>query len=161
MSYNINIQGTQISLPSSSESPNWSSGIIQAFQAIANALSFAVGPYDISPQVYDISAFNSVSNQSVTGLTFSNASVRGAIIRYSVFRTSTATTVAETGMIDIVYDPGNTTGHKWEISREYTGNASITFSISDTGQIQFSTTSIGGTSHQGKISFAAQALTQS
>ena len=160
MSFNVTIQGTTIPVASSGESPNWASGIVSVIQAIANALSSVIGPYDISTQSFDISSYNSVSNQNITGLVFSTAVVRSALIRYTVYRNTNSTTVAETGLMEVVYNPGNSSGHKWELMREYTGNASITFNITDTGQVQFTTTSISGTGHSGKISFSAQAIAQ-
>lgn len=61
----------------------------------------------------------------------------------------------------VVYNPNNPVNNKWEIIREYAGDGKITFSITDVGQVQFSTTTLAGTGHVGKIGFAAQTLNQS
>jgi hypothetical protein len=156
----IVVQNQIIQFPDSATSPNWAPPVIQFAQAVANALSLLVGSADVFPQNFTIDAFNGVTNQAIPNLLFSTAAVRGAIIRYTVFRSTSTTTVAEAGQILIVYNPANPTNNKWEIQREYTGNANTTFSITDTGQVQFSNTALGGISHTGKIAFAAQALLQ-
>lgn len=60
----------------------------------------------------------------------------------------------------VVYNPNGTIGNLWELIRNYEGNGQITFSINDSGQVQYSTVALSGSNHQGIISFSAQALTQ-
>lgn len=160
MSLPITIQGTPIPFPSSADSPNWAPALIQFAQAVAAALNASLGPYDIAPQSYDITAFNGVTNQSISGLAFSTSAVRGAVITYAIYRNTNTTTVTETGLLEITYNPSNAGGKKWEIIREYVGDGKTTFSITDLGQVQFSNTAIGGTVHIGKISVSAKAIQQ-
>lgn len=61
----------------------------------------------------------------------------------------------------IVYNPAGPTGFKWQMDRKYLGDAAIDFIVTDTGQIQFTTSPLSGTSHTGIITFSAQALLQS
>lgn len=61
----------------------------------------------------------------------------------------------------VVYNPNGTPGSLWEMINAHEGNGSIVFNILDTGQIQYTTTSLAGTSHAGIISFSAQSLLQS
>ena len=156
----ITIQGTPINFPDSGESPNWAPAIIQFAQAVEDTLLAVAGPFDISPQIYVMTS-NVNTNVDVPNLAFPTSTVRGAFIRYTVFRSTTTTTVAESGTINIVYNPDNPIGNKWEIVREYDGDAQVTFTITDVGQIQFSSASIAGVSHAGKITYSAQALLQS
>jgi hypothetical protein len=160
MSVAISIQGTTINIPSSGESPNWSPAIIEAFQAIAQALTQVVGAFDISPQTY-IMTSNSNTNVDIPNLSFPTSTVRGAFIKYTVYRNTTLTTVVEAGTIYVEYNPSASVGQKWSITREYVGDAKVTFNITDVGQVQFSSTALTGSTHNGIISYSAQALLQS
>lgn len=60
-----------------------------------------------------------------------------------------------------VYNPSGTVGNKWETGIDVIGNASIVFNVTDTGQVQFSTSTLSGIGHNGVISFSAVALKQS
>jgi hypothetical protein len=163
MSNTIVVQGTPIDFPSSAQDPNWAPPVIQFAETVADALEGIVGQADISPQnfIIDGAGFNPTpSPENIPGLQFSTAIVRSAQIRYSVYRTATAptTTAYEAGTITIIYNPSNSVTEKWELSRQYVGDAQIDFSITDTGQLQFETTQIGTTNHVGTIGFAAQAI---
>lgn len=161
MSQDITIGGNVISFPSSGEPADWSQPIIDFATDVQNALSGVVGPSDISPQSYDISTFNGVSNQNIPALTFSTSTVRSAVIQYAVYRTTNTSNAVESGMLTIYFNTNNGTGQKWEMVREYQGDGLTTFSISDAGQVQFSNTTLSGSSHSGKLSFSAKCLLQS
>jgi hypothetical protein len=156
----ITIQNQVIDFPISASAPNWAPALVQFALAVQEAFLATIGPYDISPQSYDISSFNPASNQSILGLSFSTAAVRGAFIRYTVYRSTNTTTLAECGLMQIVYNPTNPVGHLWEVTREYAGDAQVTFNITDLGQVQMSSTTLSGTGYTAKITFAAQSLQQ-
>jgi hypothetical protein len=162
MAIQIQIQGTVINFPSSGENPNWAPAVIEFAQLVEVALNAAIGPYDIAAQTYNIDAYNT-GGIDIPNLSFDNSVVRSAKIVISTYRTNTSPsiTVAETRDIDIVYNPTGPTNGKWEIEQERMGNASISFSVSDSGQFSFITTSIGSGTHTGILSFSARALTQS
>lgn len=160
MSYVVTIQGSPITLPSSGESPNWSPGIIEFTQAVEAALAASVGAFDVSPQIMNIDAYNG-TGADITNLSFSTSNVRAAFIKYSVFRTTNSTTAYEAGSLMTVYNPNGTIGSKWEVSRDYVGEGSIVFAISDTGVVSFTTTAISGTGHAGILSYSGAALLQS
>lgn len=158
----INIQGSIINFPDSAQSPNWAPPIIQFAEAVAQALSTIVGPYDVSPQIYTMVS-NVNTNVALPSLTFSTTFVRGAIITYTVYRNTTgigAQTLAEVGTLEIVYNPNGPTNNKWEISDEHTGMSGVTFSVTDQGQVQFSSTDITGLDYTGFIGYTAKALQQ-
>jgi len=155
----IIIRGTPIDFPNTSASPQWAPAIIQFAQAVEEALGLVIGSFDIAPQIFDFTN-NSNTSVSVTNLQFPVNDVRGAFISYTVFRTTSTNTVYEIGELQTVYNPDNSIGEKWEMTRSYTGDADITFSITDAGQVQFSTTAISGSGHSGVISFQATALLQ-
>lgn len=157
----ITIGGTVIDFPDTGASPDWSPAIIQFAQAVELALAGLVGPYDVGPQSFNIDAYNPGTNISIPFLTFSTSEVRGAFIRYTVYRNTSTTTLSEIGNILIIYNPTNPTSNKWEISREtVSGSAQISFSITDTGQIQFTTQTLSGIDHNGLIRASAQAFEQ-
>lgn len=157
----IVIQGTPINIPDSGSAPDWSAGIVEFAEATAAALESAVGTYDVSPQSFTITA-DTNTNVALTNLSFPTTNVRSAIVTYNVERNNISPTVSqnETGTIEIVYN-----GSTWDLTRESTGsilNSSnvpyTTFSVTNLGQIQFSTTAIGGTFSSGKITYSAKAL---
>lgn len=160
MSFTITIQGTPIEFPSSAASPNWAPGIIEFAQAVETTLSGVVGQFDVAPQVYTGDASNPGTNVDLPNLTFANSSVRSATIQYSVYRTTTTEDRAEAGTLQAVYNPNNGVGLKWEMTRDYVGDGAITFNITDTGQVQFTTSTLGGTTHFMRISYSAKALEQ-
>ena len=107
---------------------------------------------------------NANTNVSLPNLSFSTTNVVGAIIDYSVFRNTTgsgAVTETQTGSIVINYNATNPTGNLWEISDEHVGIANTTFSITDVGQVQFSTIAITGTGYNGFVTYQAKAILQS
>lgn len=159
----ITIGTTPISFPDSGTSPNWAQPTIDFAQAVATALNGILSPTDIPPTtlVLDVT-YNPISNANLPGCQFSTSLVRAAIVRYSVFRATSisANTAVEEGQLFLAYNPNGTAGSLWDLSREYVGDGLITFTITDVGQVQFTTTTIAGTGHTGKIVFAASTLTQ-
>ncbi len=160
MSIPLNISGTIVEFPSSAQSPNWSVSVIQFAQLVTLALSAVVGPFDVTPQIFTLDSFNPGTNININSLTFSTAIVRSAEISYDVYRSTSGGSVAESGTISIVYNIANPTNNKWEIAQDRVGDASISFAITDVGQMQFTTGTLSGTGHTGQLAFSAKALLQ-
>jgi hypothetical protein len=160
MSTIITIQGTVIAFPTSGEPQNWSEPVVDFATAVEGALAGIVGPADIAPQLLDISAFNPGTDINLPNLAFSTSVVRGAFIRYAVYRTTSTTTVAEAGYITIVYNPTNPSGFNWETANTHVGDAQVSITVTDTGQVQISTAALSGINHSGTCTYAAQALLQ-
>jgi hypothetical protein len=104
---------------------------------------------------------NANTNLPLNALAFPTASIRSALIRYSIYRTTNTNTAYEAGQIMIVYNTNGTPSNFWELIQYKEGNGQVTFSITDTGQIEFSSVALSGLNHAGTISFAAQTLLQS
>ena len=138
--------------------PNWAPAVVQFAQAVATALLSSVGPDDVSPQTFNIDLYNPGTNVVLPNLAFSPVAVQAAFIRYSVYRNSSSETLSEAGDIVVVYNPTNPVGNLWEISREKTGDAQVSFSITDQGQMQISMTAIPGTDYNANVFYAAQAM---
>ncbi len=155
MSIPIIIQGTIIDFPSSSESPNWAPAVIEFAQAVEAALQGLAGSFDVPPQTFVIDSYNPGTLINIPNLNFPSSQVRSSFIRYTVHRTTSSNEVNEVGELWVVY---NNTNGSWDISQEKAQNGQISFSITNTGQVQFTTTTIAGTSHAGFITFTAQSL---
>lgn len=161
MAITITIAGTPIEVPSTSENPGWGDAMVAFFQAVEDAFATAIGPYDVALQTLNIggATYNpTTSVQDVTNLAFSTSVVRAAFVQYAVYRATDSTAVAESGNIIAVY---NTSAATWNLNQDKVGDASITFTIDATGQIQFETAAIAGSNHTATITFKAWALTNS
>lgn len=153
----LTIAGTIIEFPDTGNSPIWSDAVIQFALAVESVLNGISNAYDVQPQVYNMVA-NVNTNIDLSALQFPTSNVRAAFVRYSVARTTSSTSAYEAGTLILDYNPDRPSTQKWDIQREYTGEGFISFSITDAGQVSFSTTSLAGTGHTGEISFNAQSL---
>lgn len=161
MAIKLVIKGTPVELPESGQSPNWAPGIIEAIQALTDAINSVSGTYDVAPQVQDIDEYPQNSNIDINNLVFPKEEVRAATIFYSVWRQTetdgpnTGQELTEAGTLQIVYNESNPVNNKWEIQREFVGNANMEFSASDLGQIKFTTKAMTGINHTAKLSYRA------
>lgn len=160
MAKQVIIQGTVIDFPEDGASPTWAPALVQFAEAVESALANFVGTFDVSPQIFNIDAFNNVANQDITNLSFSTTEVRSVVIEYYVFRQTDSTNASESGVIYANYNDNLPTNSKWELSRQFVGDGEIDFNITDTGQVQFSTTALAGSNHTGNIGFSAKTLEQ-
>lgn len=154
----ITISGTPINFPSSSQQPNWAPAVIQFATLTAAALNSVIGPYDVVAQTLTINN-NVNTNFNVDPLNFPVSAVRGATIDYAVYRKSDTDTQVEKGFLLIAYN-ADSGGAKWELARVKVGDATITFQISDTGQISFTTVALPGIYETGTLTFSAKSLEQ-
>lgn len=155
------IKGTPVNIPSSAASPNWAPGIIEAFEALTEAVNAVTGSFDVAPQALNIDANNNSNNVDVNNLNFPASEVRAATVYYSVFRKTEDSgppdgqELAEAGTLEISYNDSRPIGQKWELVRVFQGEGNIAFNITDLGQIQFSTTPLTGVNHVGILSYRA------
>lgn len=156
----ITIQGTLIEFPDSGTDPNWAPAVIQFAEAVEAALSGVVGTYDVAPRSMIIDATPTATATDIPSLSFSTSQIRGAFINYTVYRTTTDTTVSEAGTLQLVYNDSSGSGLKWEISREAVGDASVEFTVEDTGQVQVTLTALSGSDHTGQLNYSAAAMQQ-
>jgi hypothetical protein len=161
MAISINISGTIIEIPESGAAPSWADAWISFAQAVEAALSATSGAYDVPPQVFNIDIYNPGVDIALPLFSFPVSAVRGVDISYCVFRNTSVATAAEKGTLQAVYNPAGPVGNKWNVSRDFTGDGQISFSITDTGTVTFTTATIAGSNHIGRISYAAKAILQS
>lgn len=154
----IKIQNNVIEFPDSSASPNWAPALVEFAQAVEAALATVVGGFDVAPQLQNIDAHNPGVDVEITSLNFPVTSVRNVTIHYAVYRTTDSAQVAEGGKIEITYVEDNPAGNKWEYNQVRSGDAKISFKVTDLGQLEFTTETLPGINHTGFISFRAIAL---
>lgn len=164
MSERIIIKDTPVDIPTSGDSPNWAESVTEALKALADAVNVSTGQYDVPPQTLNIDSYNTATDISIDNLLFPSAEVLSAFIFYSVKRVtedsgaSDQQNATEEGTLEIVYNENNPVGNKWEIIRSFSGDAQISFSITDLGQVTFSTTTLTGINHTGIISYRALSI---
>lgn len=160
----IIIRGTPIDFPSAGASPSWAPAVIEAVEALADAINVTTATYDVPPQVQNIDANNSATNVNINNLNFPASDVRAATVYYSVHRITEDSgppdgqEVVEAGTLEINYNSSRPVSMKWEMLRSGGGDALIDFNITDLGQITFSTSPLTGINHTGIISFRALAI---
>lgn len=157
MSTQVVVGGEIIEFPSSGAQANWSPPLIQFAQAVSGVLASVAGAYDVPAQILTLSSDVNTS-LNIPLLTFPTTNVRSAFIRYAIYRLSDTTTESETGTLEIIYN--NATG-AWQISREAVGtDTNSTFTVTNVGQVQITTTAIGGVYDTGTLSYVASAILQ-
>lgn len=161
------IKGTPIQLVDSAGSPNWAPSVIEAIEALTDAVNSVTATFDVSPQTQNIDANNSSTDVSINNLSFPSSDVRAATVYYSVYRKTDDSgppdgqEVTEAGTLEINYNNSRPVNQKWEMVRSGGGFAYVTFEITDLGQITFSTIPLTGINHVGILSFRAIAILNS
>jgi hypothetical protein len=149
--------------PVSGDSPGWGQSATDWAQQVTIALANLQGLTDIPEKTFTIS--NGVgSPTNIAGLSFNTGLVRAAVINYSVYRTSTVglvtTDYAESGEMTIVYQNLAAPGTKWNVVQgPVVGSAGVSFSVTDAGQFQYTSSTLAGTT-TGVIHFRAKSLGQ-
>lgn len=161
MAISLTINNKTFNIPVAGEDPGWgedTTGWIREVNKVVNSL---FGPGDILETTFNV-ANNVSSSADIVGLAFNPSTIRAAHIEYSIYRISDSETSgnAETGEIKLIYDDNASSGNKWSFSQEYTGDAGVTFDITDTGQLTYTSTDIGATGYTGTMKFKATALSQ-
>lgn len=105
--------------------------------------------------------FDLVNNQAgaadVTGLAFDLQYTSGVVIDYLIQRTTSTTELIQLGRLRAVYRPKTLTWSIYDPSPS--GDAGgIVFSITSTGQVQYTSTNVGGTPVISKLTYRTRAL---
>jgi hypothetical protein len=148
--------------PSPGESPGWGEEATAWAEEVTSILGTVAGTGDI-PTTTATLANDIGSAMPVSELTFNPSVVRGAKIQYSITRTATVSGSSvvkiEEGEMHVVYN-----GTSWELIRAFVGEADIEFTVTNTGQFQYTSSDISGgvgaVGYVGSMKFKATALTQ-
>lgn len=156
MSIQVTINGSTYNIPEQGQSPPWGSDLSSILEAIVESINSTNGSADIL-----ITSFNLTNNQSsaanVTGLVFDTTQVRSAIISYSIYISTTTNEKSECGQIYITY---KSTAGTWELAQYNVGTSGVVFTITNSGQIQYTSTNVSGASYSGKLKFSAKSFLQ-
>lgn len=159
MSVIITIGGTPIQFPTSGSPASWAPPVVQFAETVADVLTGLVGPFDVVPQSFPLDTFNPGTAIVIPHLSFSPISVTSVEISYEVSRTTSVTSGYERGTLTMIYNPNSGSGSKWEVGRQYVGRASVTFTVSDSGQVEINTQTLPGSNHVARIAYSAKAFT--
>jgi hypothetical protein len=86
---------------------------------------------------------------SIAGLSFSGATHRAVVLRYSIYRVTDTNEVSQTGQLRLTY---KTNAASWSISDDFGGDdAGVTFSIDATGQVLYASTDLTGTGYSSNL----------
>lgn len=162
MSVTLIVNSQPFEYPVAGDEPGWGEAATGWAIEVTEVLGELLGPNDISETSFtfqnNIGVFTDVS-----GLVFNTGQVRSATINYSIYRTSTGSPSghAEAGIITMVYDNSAAPGSKWiMIVGNIAGDAGVTFSVTDLGQIQYKSTDIGALGYSGAMHFRAKTTSQ-
>jgi hypothetical protein len=157
----LTINGTNYEFPESNENPNWAQDITAwatALSSVANRVLTVNSEIGVGSQYIN----NLASTTVITDLLFPNT-IQAANISYVVDRSSVSTPagIFETGIIQLIYDVNGSAGNKWFLYQTKYGDAGIAFTVSDAGQISYTTTDITSNGYAGKIRYSVNTFKSS
>lgn len=151
------IGGTSYSFPVQGENPPYGENVTDTIAALVAVVNTLSGTGDILTTSFTI-ANNVSSAANVTGLNFDPSVVRGAIVDYSIYRSSSnPNELSETGTMYLAY---KSTAATWELAQTYGGSSGVTFTITNGGQVKYTSSEIGSGSYVGRMVFKARSFSQ-
>jgi hypothetical protein len=157
MSRTLTINGTNYIFPEQGTDPAWGEVVVDWAEAVTGQINSIVSEDEILTKSFVI-VNNTTSASDVTGLVFDFTSVRAAIVSYTIIRTTSTVTSgkAELGYINILYDGGASAGSQAIVQQDQlAGDAGVTFTCTDTGQVQYTSTNLAGLGYSGVMKFSA------
>lgn len=154
MARTLTVNGIPFQYPDPGEPPVWGEGAADWAEEVTKVLDFLFGSNDIIGTSFNV-LDDQTTFQDVIGLTFDQTQVRSFVVNYNVFRTDGNNNFVESGQMW-----GNYTGSDWQFSIDRVGDAGMTFDITSNGQVQYKSSSIGGT-YDGVMIFQADAIDKS
>lgn len=155
MSRTLTIGSQSFEIPLQGENPDYGDELTEFFTAISDALADVVGPADILLTTATI-ANNQVTPANIPGFAFSTASVRTLNAEYIIER---STVVPALKKVESGFIKGNYDGTNWNIVITSEGDASVIFSITPAGQVQYISDNMSGSAYTGIIRFKSQSIT--
>ncbi|PCI45881.1 MAG: hypothetical protein COB41_00385 [Proteobacteria bacterium] len=161
MSITVVINNTSFKIPSPGEDPGWGDDTTAYLVEVSKVLNSLLGPGDLLETTFNVANDISVA-EDIVGLAFDTGTVRAVIIEYSSYRVSDANPSgnAETGVLMMIYDNSASAGNKWLLVQDSSEDSGITFSVTDVGQFQYTSTDIDSTNYSGVLKFKARTLSQ-
>ena len=123
-------------------------------EAVTTALQTVQQPNDVP--VTTAAILNNIAiPTSILGFSFNTSEVIAISGEYIVRRTTDSQNLVQNGKIE-----GNFDGNAWNIVHEHINSAGISFDITSSGQITYTSTLITGTNYFGEIIFKAKVFNQ-
>lgn len=158
MSITLVVNNIPFEYPEQGEQQPWGESATNWASEVTKVLNSLKGGYDLL-ETSTVINNNQSAAESVQGMFFSPSVVRSFYITGSIYRIIDSTEVSESFKLDGLYR-GASQG--WVLQQESLGNAGVTFSITPSGQIQYTSTSISGNqiTYNGILKFRGIALSQ-
>lgn len=153
----VTIAGATYFVPTQSENPPWGDDLHDAVVALADAASSVNPPGTILLTTFSI-ANNISSVSNVTGASFDNSLIQSFELSYSLYRGTSTSEGAQVGTLSGTF---NRIASTWDMSNEFNGQGGVVFSITSGGQIQYTSSNMGGSSYMGTMKFTATVFSQS
>lgn len=151
MARDLTVLNNTYSYPDAGENPRWGEDATEWAQAVTNSLADIQNPYDILLTSFDVDD-NITTFTDIPGFTFDSSAVRSFRAEFNVLRSDGSIDSAEAGIMQGIYN-----GSDWEITTEKAGEAGMDYNITSAGQMQYKSSSIGG-SYSGIMKFKARTI---
>lgn len=142
--------------PTEGENGNYGEQVTSWAEAVTDALTTVQQPNDLSRTTAQI--LNNVSvPTAVSGFLFDSSEVVSINAEFVVNRSTSSPSVVlvQSGVIE-----GNYDGSEWVITVRSIKNAGISFDISNSGQITYTTNNMIGANYSGQIIFRAKVFNE-
>lgn len=160
MSRTLIINNVPYTIPDAGDPPGWGGDTTDWMTAVTEVINSVVGSADILPTSFTV-ANNQVSPSDVTGLIFDGGAVRSSVINYNIYRISdlNPSGFAESGTLTVLYDSNAAT--PWTMTQgDVNGYSGVNLNITNSGQIQYTSTDIGTVNYSGLMTFYAKSILQ-
>lgn len=161
MSIVLTVNGTSYEFPENNEDPNWAQDVTQWAEAMSLAVTDLQAASDLIVGS-EVIGNNVTSSTPIPDLVFSPQTIRAVHIAYVVHRKSTANPSGnyETGTIYVVYDEDAASGSIWNIGLNRIGTAGVSFTMTDFGQLEYTSTDINSTGYVGSMTYSVKVFLQ-
>lgn len=154
MSTIVTLNGTEHAIPSQGENPPWGDNLNSLLQDMVRLLTTLSASNDIATTSFVIDN-NIAAFTNIVGMSFNNAQVRSGIISYSLYRATTLNELSEAGHLYVTY---KSTAGSWEIAQTAVGTSDVLFTVTNAGQVQYSSSNMLGANYVGKLTFNAKSF---
>lgn len=152
-------QGKQLEIPLRDQVINGNGYITRIWLNFLNLIKEYLEPlgYEKHSDIVN----NTTTSANVEGLSFNSDKVSHAIVDYFIQRITTgggAQELVESGTLHLMYRPTSNDWVIYKASITSMPSSGITFSISSTGQVKYTSSNITGTQKISKISYRARTM---
>lgn len=152
----VTIAGTDYNLATQGTNAPWGSDLSDIITALVAVADSSQGAADILPTSFSLTN-NTAAPANIVGAAFDTSIVRSAILQYSIYISTSLNELSECGQIFITY---KSVGNSWELAQNYAGSSGVVFTITPSGQLQYTSSNVTGAAYSGKLKFSAKAFLQ-